>query len=372
MRVALDGTALLEPRTGIGTFTEEVLARLADRHDVEVVVFAVTWRGRGRLPSVVPPSVRVVSRPLAARPLREAWKRADQPTIERWTGPIDVVHGPNYVVPPARAAQVVSVHDLTYVRYPELCTADTLAYPALIRRAIRRGAWVQTIPAFVDDIVNEFGAPRERVVAIRNGVGTFAQGDPAVGRAVAGGDRYLLGLGTIEPRKDFPLLVRAFDRLAAADPELRLVIAGADGWGVDAFDAAIAEAQHRDRIVRTGWVDDAQRAGLLAGASVFAYPSVYEGFGFPPLEAMACGTPVVASAVGGVPDTVGDAARLVAPGDLDALAGALDEVLHHPDLAAQLVARGTANLERFSWDRTADELVELYQQAIDERSRSGS
>jgi len=145
---------------------------------------------------------------------------------------------------------------------------------------------------------------------------------------------------------------------------LRLVIAGPDGWDADRLTDAIAAARHRDRIVRTGWVDDDQRAGLLAGASVFAYPSVYEGFGFPPLEAMAAGTPVVATAVGGVPDTVGDAALLVPAGDVEALTEAVRSVLADETLAATLVAKGDRNLERFSWDRTVDELVALYERAI--------
>ena len=139
MKVAFDATALLDPRTGVATFAHEVLTRLATRDGIQVVAFAVSWRGRGRLPLLVPRGVDVMTRPMPARPLRELWQRVDHPRIERWTGPIDVVHSPNYVVPPARAAQVVSVHDLTCLRFPELCTSDTLTYPTLIRRAVRRG-----------------------------------------------------------------------------------------------------------------------------------------------------------------------------------------------------------------------------------------
>jgi len=363
VRIAFDATALLEPRTGIATFAEEILTRLADRPGLDVVAFAVTWRGRGRLSELVPAGVEVVQRPMPARPLRLAWQRIDWPPIERWAGRIDVVHSPNYVVPPSRGARVVSVHDLTVLRFPELCTSDTLTYPRLIRRAVRGGAWVQTIPAFVDDVVEAFDVPPDRVVAIRNGVSEVSKGDPALGRTIAGGSRYVLGLGTIEPRKDFPMLVAAFDALAADDADLRLVIAGADGWDAERLTDAIAAAAHRDRIVRTGWVDDERRAALLAGASVLAYPSVYEGFGFPPLEAMAVGTPVVATAVGGIPDTVGDAAHLIPPGDVDALTAGLRDVLRDAELRDTLVAKGRRNLERFSWDRTTDEMVDLYERA---------
>ncbi len=370
MRVAFDALPLLHARTGVGVFAGEVAARLAARDDIDLVAYAATWNGRGELAGAVPAGVTVATRPMAARPLRELWRRLDHPAIQWWTGPVDLVHGPNFVVPPARrAAEVVSVHDLTCVRFPELCTADTLEYPALIRRAVGRGAWVQTIPAFVDEVVDVFGVDPARVVGIRNGVNPVAaiDADPAEGQRLAGAERYILGLGTIEPRKDFPLLVRAFDQLAADDLELALVIAGPDGWGADALTGAIAASPHRARIVRPGWVDDRARAGLLRGASVFAFASVYEGFGFPPLEAMSVGTPVVATAAGGVPDTVGDAALVTPVGDVDALAAALHTVLHDEGIAADLRHKGVVNLRRFSWDAAVDELVDLYRRALADR-----
>jgi len=269
------------------------------------------------------------------------------------------------VVPPSRrAAEVVTVHDLTCVRYPELCTADVLAYPGLIRRAVRRGATIHAVSqSMADEIASTFAVDDDHLVVIPNGVTPLAAGpgtDAAAGTARAGGDRYVLAVGTVEPRKDLPGLVRAFDQLAGDDPDLRLVIAGADGWGAQQLGVAVAASPHRDRIVRLGWVDDDARAALVRGAAVFAYPSRYEGFGLPPLEAMAAGTPVVATAVGALPEVLGDAARLVPGNDVDALAGALDDVLHDEGAAAALVAAGVERAARYSWDRTADGLADLY------------
>ena len=162
------------------------------------------------------------------------------------------------------------------------------------------------------------------------------------GRHLAGAERYVLALGTVEPRKDLPTLVAAFDALAASDKDLHLVLAGQDGWGIEALTASRDRAVHRRRIHRLGWVNEQQRAALLRGASVFAYPSRYEGFGLPPLEAMAVGTPVVTTTAGALPEVVGDAARVVPPLDVDALAGALADVLGDEDLRTSLVARGRA------------------------------
>jgi glycosyltransferase involved in cell wall biosynthesis len=365
LSVALDVTPLLGAHTGVAAFTTGALRTLSGRRDVRVVAYAVTWRGRARLQGAVPDGVEVADRPMAARPMRAMWRRFDAPLIERWTGAVDVVHGTNFVVPPARrAAGVVTVHDLTPVRFPHLSTRDTLQYPAMLHRALRRGAMVHTPSEFVaNEVVELLDARPERVRAVHHGVPPVDTGDPVMGRARAGGDRYVLALGTVEPRKDLGSLVRAFDTVAEEDADLRLVVAGPDGWGVADFDADVAAARHRDRIVRLGWVTAVERAALLAGAAVFAYPSVYEGFGFPPLEAMAVGIPVVATTAGALPEVLGDAARLVPPGDVGALADALALVLRDEREQHALVMRGKGQVQRYSWEQCADGLVAVYREA---------
>ena len=343
--------------------TAGLLAALARRDDVEVVAYALSWRGRGELTAAVPPGVRASTRPVPARIVRECWERGvARPRAEDWTGPVDVVHATNFVAPPARAPVVVTVHDVTFLRFPELCTPDTLRYPRLLRRALARGAVVHTPSEFVADEVRDLlGAPTDRVVAIPSGIPPVRDGDPERGRALAGRARYVLALGTIEPRKNLSTLVRAFDRVAATDPELGLVLAGPPGWDAARVQAACDASPARARILQTGFVDDRDRADLLAGASVFAYPSVYEGFGFPPLEAMQCGVPVVAGDAGALPEVLGDAARFVAPTDETALAAAI-EALADPDdrERAAYVARGHDRAARYDWDATATRMVELY------------
>ena len=364
--MAVDATPLLGSRTGIGRFTAAVLRGLGARPEVAPRAFAVTWRGRGTLDPLLPPGVAPVHRPMAARPLRAAWGALGRPAVEWWTGPVDVVHGTNFVVPPARrAATVVTVHDLTAVHFPELCTPDVRRYPALLRRALDRGAWVHAVSSFVaDEVVAELGASPERVRALPNGgPDPGPPGDPSTGRALAGADRYVLTLATIEPRKDHPALVEAFAALDGPLADVRLVLAGPDGWGAEALAEALARSPVADRVTRLGWVDDAARADLLAGASVLAYPSRYEGFGLPPLEAMAAGVPVVTTAVGAVPEVVGDAAVLVPAGAVDALAEGLRGVLLDEGRADELRRRGRERVRAFDWDRTVDGLVALYRDA---------
>lgn len=309
---------------------------------------------------------------MPARPLYRAWARGRWPPVECFIGRCDVVHGMNFVVPPTwRAARVVTVHDLTVVRYPEMCDGPTLAFPAMVARAVRSGAWVHThAQSVADEVVEVFGADPTRVRAVAPGVPETAAPSPVPARRLVdlpgGAQRYVVAVGTVEPRKDYPGLVRAFGRLAGAFPELALVIVGAEGWGADALHRELAASPWCSRIVRCGYLADDVLARVVADADVMAYPSRYEGFGFPPLEAMALGVPVVATAAGAVPEVVGDGALLVPPGDAAALADALGQVLAGRD-RAELVAAGYRRSAQFTWSAFAQGMADLYRSAVAEQ-----
>jgi glycosyltransferase involved in cell wall biosynthesis len=367
----VDATPLLGQLTGIGAFCQGALGALAIRPRLEVQAYAVSWRRRGLVAPLLPPGVSGRQRPMPARPLHALWRRFDYPPLERFVGPADVVHGTNFVVPPtARATAVVSVHDLTPVHHPELCNPSTLAYPDLIRRALSRGAWVHTDSAFVGaEVVDAFGADPERVRTVAPGVPDLPdvrEDEAAAVRArlvPEGTARYCLAIGTAEPRKDLPGLVRAFTAVAARRADTALVLAGPEGWGEDELQRALDASPVRDRIARTGWVEPHELAALLRGAHVLAYPSRYEGFGFPPLQAMRAGVPVVATGVGSLPEVLGDGALLVEPGDQDELAGALAACLDDEAVRSRLIAAGDTWVRRFSWARCGAGLEQLYRDA---------
>ena len=373
MRVGYEATALLGPRTGVGEFCYNALVALSELPGVDLRPFAVSWRRRKLLTASVGRLAHVHQLPMPARPLQASWSRVDFPWVELFTGRLDVVHGTNFVVPPSlRARRVVTVHDLTPLLYPEAADPSTLIYPRLIARAIRGGAYVHTPSAFIArQVVEHFDADPERVIAVPHGLPTLPEGGgnaeegPAAGIArQLGGAPYILGLGTIEPRKGFATLVDAFAELGGRHHDLRLVIAGQPGWGSEEVRSRVEANPYRARILLPGYVGSAERFALLARAAVFAYPSIYEGFGLPPIEAMALGTPVVASLAGSLPEVLGDGAVLVPPGDAPTLAAALAAVMEDSALRAEMVSRATVQISRYSWEKTAKGLAALYSKAI--------
>jgi glycosyltransferase involved in cell wall biosynthesis len=385
--VALDATPLLGVSTGVGVFCRGALGALSAAGELKVEAFAISWRRRNMLASRTPEGVRTVGRAMPARPLHLAWRHSDLPPVEWFLGRCDVVHGTNFVVPPTRrAASVVTVHDLTTVRFPEMCDAPTLRFPALIRRAVARGAWVHTPSRYVaDEVVAELGVDPDRVRAVHHGIPTFASvpefGEapgleapaseptaplsPPPGVLPEDTTRYVLAIGTAEPRKDLPSLVRAFSSFASRHRDTALVLAGPPGWGSEALADAIAQSPFRSRIVVTGYFADLGR--LLRAATLLAYPSLYEGFGLPTLEAMAAGVPVVTTTAGALPEVVGDAAVLVPPGDSDALGGALERLLGDGAERLELVERGHKRASMFTWEACAKGLTDLYEEASGRR-----
>ncbi len=358
MKIAVDLTPLLGPRTGIGRVVEEVAARLGQRPGVEPTGVLISMRGWNQFAAVIGEGWQSRRMPVPARACHQLWRRTDRPSLTGY----DVVHGLNYVVPPAGGgAELVAVHDLTAWKYPELVDAHSRYNPILLRRAVSRGAHVHTGSQYVaDEIVADLGVPAERVHTIVNGHTPSAPGEAGAGRALVGGAPYALAIGTIEPRKDYVGLVRAMNQVWDELPDLHLVIVGQAGWGADAVRLAIEQCRCPDKVHRLGYVSEGEKADLLAGASTLVYPSLYEGFGFPLLEAMEARAPIVSTMAGSIPEVVGDAAVLVTPGDSDQLGQAIVEVIGDTAGSELRIKRGRERLGLYDWEMMVDQLEVLY------------
>ena len=359
VRVALDVGPLYGHRTGVGVATAGMLTALAARPDVSVSPYLTSRRstpiaGHRRLP--VPGIVA-----------SHLWSRCDVPLADRWFPDVDLVHGTNYVVPPSQRPTVVSVYDCWFLRHPDQASPLVRRAAATLRRAVARGAWIHvTSDATRAQATELLGT--ERVATVYLGAPDPPELAETAPPSVDGlrGRPFVAAIATEERRKDLPLLVQAFEHLAGDHPDLVLVLAGAPGDDSDRVSAAIdASGDHaRGRVRRLGRIDGPTKAWLLRNATVLAYPSLDEGFGFPILEANAAGTPVVATAVGSVPEVAGDAAVLVDDPHRQPMvfAEALDGVITgHGRLA--LIEAGYRNVGRFRWSTTAEHLVDLYRAA---------
>jgi glycosyltransferase involved in cell wall biosynthesis len=370
--VAIDVTPLLGARTGIGAAVAEIVAALrALEAGPDLVPYTLSTRARLQR-DAVPPDTRFV--PIPARILLRSWARGDVPRIDRWLRPAQVVHATNYLAPPSRLPTIVSVYDCSFVRYPELCTPEVRAFEPAIHRAVGRGATLHTGSEFVAEEIEEiFGRGLRaagRLIVIPLGIPALGDESrmPTEVEAALAGAPFVVAIGTLEPRKNLAHLVGAFGAVAASHPDLRLVIAGHDGPARPEVEAAIARlpAGAGNRVVLAGAVSDAGRRALLENAALLAYPSIYEGFGFPVLEAMSAGTPVVAARAGSIPEVAGDAALLFEPTNEQAMANEIDRVLTDDATRAELIARGRDRVHAFSWDHTARMFASSYRRVAEQ------
>ena len=357
---------------GINRYISGLLTHLPQAApELEIVAFV----GEARLRDEPPPDVRLAYPlwPTANRRVtRIAWEQLAQP-FALWQHGIDLVHGMAYALPLLRTARgVVTVHDLSFLLYPAVFNrVNRLYVSAITRQTVRRAqAVIADSTNTRDDLVRLLGVSPQKVVAIPLGVdakytpATPAQLD-AFRQRQGLPDRFILYLGTLEPRKNLPVLVRAYAELRRADPAApTLVLAGGAGWRYAPLFGLVEELGLKDSVLFPGFVPQVDLPLWYAAAEVLAYPSLYEGFGLPPLEAMACGTPVVTSTASSLPEVVGDAGMLVPPDDPAALAHALHHLLTEADLRAEMRARGLARAAQFTWQRTAQMTAEVYQRVL--------
>ena len=331
---------------GTATAMLEVARRLVDRPDVDVI--GVAGRHRAPAPEPYRPPMTVAQLPLARPWLYETWNRFEWPKAERASGPVDVCHSTTAIPAATEAPHVVTVHDVAFLQNPERFTAHGVrVMRAGLERCRRADLIVCPSTATADDLLGIGFAP-EAVTVVPWGVEMSAVTDDDLDRVRRHYDlpaEFVLFVGTVEPRKNLTALESAVERASA---DLPLVVAGATGWGTDRPGVG---AQF------LGFVSSADLPALYSLATVFAYPSLHEGFGLPVAEAMSCGTPVVTSRGTATEEVAGGAAVLVEPTDVDSIAAGIDEALGRPD---ELRAAGLARAATLTWAATVDATVEAY------------
>jgi glycosyltransferase involved in cell wall biosynthesis len=362
VRTGLDGTPLLGARTGIGRYVQALLDYWPHGADRPIVT-AFTLRGGRHLAQEVPDGVTTRWRPLPARLVQRAWQVADWPPVQWASGPVDVFHGTNFVLPPTgRAAGVLTVHDLSFLRTPSTVSAASARYRTLVPVSLRRAAVVCTpSSAVAEEVVAEYGLDPSTVRPTPLGVAPawFDTTPPAASWLAAQGlpSEYFLCVGALEPRKGIGTAARAHRLARAVEPDLPpLVHVGPPGWGPD------LDADEAAELVRAGYRSESELRRLVAGATALVFPSRYEGFGLPPLEALATGTAVLASDLPVVREVTADQAVLLPPDDVDAWAEAM--------LAAAGTSRDPgaaerrrAQARRFTWADCALQTARAYELA---------
>jgi glycosyltransferase involved in cell wall biosynthesis len=356
VRVAFDAGPLLDPQTGVGRYTRELGAAL-EIQGIELVHYAVALGGRAGVP---------ISRwRVPARVMHALWHRLGGPAVERLVGEVDVVHATNFVLPALRSTPgVVTVHDLSFYRDDTFPGGKRLR--ALVPWSVGRAALVIVPSAAIgEEVGGRFGLDRDRIAITPEGVsplffGATPLSDEALAR-VGVRRPFALAVGTIEPRKNLARLLHAWERVRARLERWTLVLAGPFGWG--------PRLPVTEGVVPLGWVGDETLPGLLAAAEVFCYPSLYEGFGLPPLEAMAAGTPVVAATYTAASEVLGDAAVLVDPADERALGDAVVAVATDDALRSSLVVAGRARASGYTWEAAGRATIAAYESVFKENDR---
>ena len=375
MRLAFNATSLLSPLTGIGQYSRHLALGLVQRSDIDAEFFyGAAWSKKVREaplpgPAALVPFVRnwlpysyelrrwVQSRQFA--------RRANQKGLNRF----DLYHEPNILPLPFDGPTVITVHDISWVRYPQSHPVERVrAMNKYFQTGLDRAALILTDSEFIkQELMEVFGVQPQRITPVLLGVEaqfrpqSAEQTAPTLQAHGLVHQQYILAVGTLEPRKNLTLVLNAFMQLTGAlRARFPLVVVGMKGWHTAELEQQMAPLTAAGHIRLLGYLPRAQLADLIAGAMTLVYPSIYEGFGLPPLEAMACGVPVVTSNVSSIPEVVGDGGLMVSPQDIDGMRTALETLLTAPDIRADLARRALARSIQFTWGRCVNQTIAAY------------
>jgi len=372
MRIAIDVRPMLETRrSGVANYTARILRALFARPTGPGRSYALFCNaGRRPLPEDLPPASTAIERRFSRHPnrlLNASFGLLGRPLIEDLVGGADAVYMPNLNFAASRRPLVATVHDLSFERYPAFFSAKQRLWHRAIRprRLLQQAATVIAVSEHTrTDIIETYGLDPERIRVINPGVGPefrpASDHDKDLIRSKYGlPEVFFLFLGTLEPRKNVGGIIAAFEKISG---NAWLAVAGGRGWLYREIFRQAGRSPAAGRIKFLDYVEEADKPALYSAATALVYPSFYEGFGIPPLEAMACGTPTIVSHASSLGEVVGDAGLLVDPYDVAEIADAMRTVLEEPALRTLLAERGLNRARRYTWDRSAELLDGVFRQ----------
>jgi glycosyltransferase involved in cell wall biosynthesis len=377
MRIAIDYTAAIRQGAGIGAYVHNLVAALLAQDPSNQYTLLTSGQPTHEHPFPSAPNVRGRSIFIPDRYLNVLWYRWHMPLpATLFAGPTDIYHGPDFVLPPLnkKVHKVVTIHDLAFLEHPEYAVPSLAAYLSkVVPEAVAAADVVATVSSEVSrTLVKHFQTPREKLVVIPNGIAPYFRriSDPLLLHATQHkfGLKHplVLGVGTLEPRKNHAGLIKAFyEAQKKKGGPAMLALAGGPGWLYEETQKLVAELKLERKVRFLGRVSDLELITLYSMADVFAFPSFFEGFGIPPLEAMACGAPVITSNTSSLPEVAGGAALLVDPTDTTALAQAIQTLLENEELRSQLVQKGYLQAQKYTWDNSARRMLGVYQRLYD-------
>jgi glycosyltransferase involved in cell wall biosynthesis len=368
MKVCIDIQSAVTQRAGVGRYTRELVQHLGTAApDDRFLLTYFDFKGDAA-PISIPNAEQHAIRWCPGRIAQLAWKTLHWPPYDSFFEKADLYHFPNFIIPPMRSGKsIVTIHDMSYVPYPHFAEDRNLSYlRAHMKDTVARADAIITVSQFsAREICNYLDVPEDRVFPIHLGIAnTFTRPSAdAIAHVLSACklDRpYLLTVGTVEPRKNLELMIDVFEQLDDFDGDL--VIAGGLGWRYQPILERIRKSPRADSIRCLGYTKDDQLPALYAGASAFLLTSHYEGFGFPPVEAMACGTPVVSSTGGSLAEVLGEGAVLLDSAAPEAWTEQIRRVLGDTAFREKLIDRGYDKAASYSWAKAASETVAVYRQ----------
>lgn len=371
--ITIDYTPAYQQGAGIGRLVRELVKALAHYDAHTPYQLFVLGAHNPQLPPEYGANFSLASTRLSVEWLARLWHRARIPLpVTVFTGTNRLYHATDFVLPPlpAHIPSLLTVHDLSFVRVPHAASPRLRAYlEAVVPRSASRATHILAdSQASKDDLCELYGIAPEKITVLLSGVSEFLRPvrDVQVLESLrvkyALNRPYMLSVGTVQPRKNYSRLIQALAQLRASGEDVELAIVGGRGWLQDEIERTLIDTQMRPYVKFLGFVPDADLPALYSAAHLVAFPSLYEGFGFPVLEGMACGVPVLTSNVSSLPEVAGSAALMVNPLDLDDIVFSLRRLLNDTNLRQDLVQRGFEQVKRFTWANSAKSLHNIYQQ----------